>query len=479
MSVQEGGKSKKYELVPPDGGWGYMIWIAVVINLVATSAFLGCFGIIFKELFIQLEMGSTHINLLNGINSICISVSGFMTGPLLKFISMRKVGFIAAIFMNLGSFGTIFVNSQLTFFLCYGIVQPIGIGILYNISYSSINDYFVKRRLISLSLTQSVAAIVSFLSPQFVEITLEVYGYRGAYVLLAAINMQTFVAVSLMQPVDLHLKKVEVITVEENEMKLLMVDDQSCEIPTVKLSNKKRNSGYSDQKQEKDLKLHVTEKKSKGIKELILEALDVSLMKSFLLSNAALGVALCLFADVTFSFILPQALYTMNWTEGEVAWAVSLSSLGDLVTRVMFIIFSNSLLRFEIQQIYIVGLFVAFITRIGILASENFTVVLIFLALIGTSRCILVVLMPLVIADAVQPEQFTSAMGIFMLAYGCINLLLGPAIGAIRDLTDSYATAIYVLNSCFAIVIIFWLIEICYKKNKHKRQPKKNEPKKR
>ncbi|CAK1602344.1 unnamed protein product [Parnassius mnemosyne] len=471
MSVQEGGKSKKYELVPPDGGWGYMIWIAVIINMVAVSAFLGCFGIIYKELFIQLEMGSTHINLLNGINAICVAVSGFMTGPLLKFISMRKVGFIAAIFMNLGSFGIIFVNSQLAFFLCYGVMQAIGIGILYNISYSSINDYFVKRRLFSLSLIQSVTAVVAFLSPQLVKVTLEAYGYRGAYILLAAINMHTFVAVSLMQPVNLHLKKVEMITVEENEMKLLMVDDQSCEMPSVKLSDKKCNSSYSDQKQEKDLKLHVTEERSKGIRELILEALDVSLMKSFLLSNAALGPAISLFADLAFTLILPQALYAINWTEGEVAWAVSLANLGDLVTRIMFIVFSNWLLRFESQQIYIAGLFVAFITRIGMLASENFTAILIFLTLYGTSRCILVVLIPLVVSEAVQPEQFTSAMGIFMLVFGFDNLLFGPAIGAIRDLTDSYAAAIYVLTSCFAIVIIFWIIEICYKKNKLKRQP--------
>lgn len=32
MTVKEIMKNKKYELVPPDGGWGYAIWIAVIIN---------------------------------------------------------------------------------------------------------------------------------------------------------------------------------------------------------------------------------------------------------------------------------------------------------------------------------------------------------------------------------------------------------------------------------------------------------------
>lgn len=42
--------------------------------------------------------------------------------------------------------------------------------------------------------------------------------------------------------------------------------------------------------------------------------------------------------------------------------------------------------------------------------------------------------------------------------------------GAIRDLTDSYNTAFYLLTSCFAIIALFWSIELCYKKNKEKRK---------
>lgn len=36
MSAQEVLKSKKYEFVPPDGGWGYVIGVAVTIILVSS-----------------------------------------------------------------------------------------------------------------------------------------------------------------------------------------------------------------------------------------------------------------------------------------------------------------------------------------------------------------------------------------------------------------------------------------------------------
>lgn len=68
----------------------------------------------------------------------------------------------------------------------------------------------------------------------------------------------------------------------------------------------------------------------------------------------------------------------------------------------------------------------------GMLGFENVTTILSFLTLMGMSKCTIMMLIPQVIAEAVKPEQFTSAMGIFMLAFGFANLSLGPIIGKIK-----------------------------------------------
>ncbi|XP_068626842.1 monocarboxylate transporter 1-like [Battus philenor] len=472
MSAKEAVKSKNYELVPPDGGWGYAIWIAVIINMIATTAFMGSFGMIFNELYEKLEMGSTSITLLNGINALCVAISGFMAGPLLKFMSKRQLGLVAAFFLNLGASSLIFVNSRVVFFLCQ-LLQNLGVGLFYNLSMSIINEYFVKRRLLSISLTQTVPAIVSMFAPQLVKMTLNIYGFRGTLFLLLAVNVHTLVSVCLMQPVSWHYKKVEVLEETNVEMKVLIKSKDPVELAVKSNSKDIDDTKYSEKEVETDVELNVSNDKNNSIKKLILEAIDLSLIKSFLLSNAGLGMALCGFCDLTFTLILPQTLYSMNWTQDQVAWAISLSSFGDLVTRILFIFGSTWLLRFESQKIYLIGLVLAIATRIGMLGSENVTVILTFLLILGTSRCIILLLMPQVIADTVRPEQFTSAIGVSMLAFGCINVLLGPVIGAVRDLTNSYPTAIYITTSGFAIVLIFWIVEICYKKNKHKRKPKK------
>lgn len=54
---------------------------------------------------------------------------------------------------------------------------------------------------------------------------------------------------------------------------------------------------------------------------------------------------------------------------------------------------------------------------------------LIIITIMGISRCIIVVLYPLVVADSVKSEEFPSAMGISMMIYGLVSIIMGPIIG--------------------------------------------------
>lgn len=65
----------------------------------------------------------------------------------------------------------------------------------------------------------------------------------------------------------------------------------------------------------------------------------------------------------------------------------------------------------------------------GQLWTKKFIANMIFMTLAGIARCSIAILLPVVIADAVLPEQFSSAMGISMMFSGLTNLTLGFAIG--------------------------------------------------
>ncbi|XP_052738982.1 monocarboxylate transporter 13 [Bicyclus anynana] len=214
MSVEK-TKMKKYVLVAPDGGWGYMICVGVILNMISITSFLTCFGVIYKELFIQLKMDSTSVTLYNGVACLVVSLSGLMNNVLLKYLSFRKLGLIAALIYNIGMFGTAFTTSKFHFFLFQGVIQSIGHGIIINLTFTVLNNYFVIKRLFAVSLAQTVAAAFGFVTPGLVKWAIEVYGFRGCILLITGVCMHTIFAMMLMQPVEWHMKKVEVFEYPE------------------------------------------------------------------------------------------------------------------------------------------------------------------------------------------------------------------------------------------------------------------------
>ncbi|XP_046977992.1 monocarboxylate transporter 12-like [Vanessa cardui] len=468
---------KKYEFVAPDGGWGYMIGVGVIINLITTSTFVACYGMIFKDLFIELNMDSTGITFLNGVSAISAAFAGMIVNPLLKLLSLRQLGLVASIIFNLGIiFGNIFVNSKLSFFLCLGVLQSVGNGLIYNISCTILNHYFVKRRLLAVSFTQTVIGAVALVSPQFVKWNLETYGFRGTLLIISAVSLQNIIGMALMQPVEWHMKKVEVPEEIETETKsLLAMEEKGFKgEEDLKKVNKSETENAIKNPTEKFSVENPKDEENQCKKNFMSNIIDVSLLKTFLISNAAVGVALSLFSEYLFTFLLPQALYALGWNEGNIAWALTLNAMTDLGTRAFFIFMSGWLLNVGSHEIYVVGLVLALITKLGMLWSDDMLVMTVFITMMGIPRCTIMMLLPVVVADSVDPDKFSSAIGIVLLLFAFFNLTVGPAIGAIRDLTNSYSTAFYILSSCFGIVIMFWTIELIYKKNKHKRIPKED-----
>ncbi|XP_049882660.1 monocarboxylate transporter 1-like [Pectinophora gossypiella] len=457
-------ENRRYKMVPPDGGWGYMICVAAIINFITMTMFGGSFGMVFKELLVELNMGSTSVTLLSGISLMCVALSGYFTSALLRLLSIRNLAFLASILMNIGVFCTIFVHSQFLFFLCQGL-QSIGMGVLWNITCTLLNDYFLKKRLMAMSFTQTISAAGGMVAPLIVKWSLEANGFRGTLFVISAISLHTFVAVALIQPVTKHMVKVE-IEKTTDELKLLINEKAkpgaNVATPTITLTD--TESGF-------EAKADNCEKQEKntGSKRVLDNFVDLPLLKKFLLSNASMGPTFCLFADLIFNLMLPQALYSMNWSEDQVAKALSLASCGDLVTRIAFVFLSKWLTKIGNQEVCLISVALAFVSRLCMLWSENTTVMMIFITTIGVARCSFNVLPPVILADTFSPAKFTSVLGIYMLMVGLMNLVLGPAIGAIRDTTNSYSTAFYVITSCFAVVLLLWTIELLYKKNKHKR----------
>ncbi|XP_012549165.1 monocarboxylate transporter 1 isoform X1 [Bombyx mori] len=463
--------TKKYKLVPPDGGWGYLICVSAIVNITTATALTPNFGMLYNDFMLEIGMTSTGATLLNATNSICMAIAGFLTDPLLKLMSMRKLAFAAAIIFDIGFFGVFFANSALQFFILNGVMQGLSLGVIFTLTFSILNDYFVEKRLFALSLVQTIVAIISLVTPILLKWSLAYYGFRGTMLILTGITMQNFFSVCLMQPAKWHFKRIEVcsenvISEKESLMAVNEKEDNESNVPNL-IPKDVENATPAQKSYESSLPEHT---KVNGLKKIFQSIIDISVCKQMISTGAGIGTSLALFTNLVYLLFIPQALYDINWDQNSVAFALSLYAFGDLVTRMFLLCASRWLHNVGSQELYIGGLVVGLLSRLGMEWTPNKIVKLVCITLMGISHCTINVLAFILVGESVSPEKYTSAIGFLLLLVGVFFLTLGPAVGAVRDITNSYTVAFYVLSSIFAIVILFWTIELYYKKSKHKRE---------
>ncbi|XP_052759013.1 monocarboxylate transporter 9-like isoform X2 [Galleria mellonella] len=436
-----------------------------------TSGFGACFGLIYNDLINTIGMGSTMITIFTGIGVLVNAFFGFITSPLLKILSFRQVAFIAAIMYNIGVFGTYFVQSMVSFLIFYSLLLSAGFGLLLNLTSTIVNDYFTSKRLLTVSLTQTAVGVNCMLLPKLVAMISNEYGSRGCILIISGISTHLFVAVALMQPIKWHMKKEE-LPENNDESLILLVNppNEGDKTPVVTMSEIKPPNKTVTEKT--DTSITLSHEKRSRITILISELFDKSVMKIFFSSIIIIGPACSFFCDLTFYMIFPQALYSLQWNYEHVAWAISLLAFGDTAARALFIVLNNWLYRIGIEELYIIGLGIAFLSRIGMLLSKDTIPVLVYMTIIGVSRCFFIILAPLVMVNAVGVDKFTAVNGIYMLTVGILGIALGPLTGAVRDMTGSYTIVFAIMAGILLLIMLIWIIELYYKKRKCKSQRK-------
>lgn len=84
------------------------------------------------------------------------------------------------------------------------------------VSYTTFNAYFVEKRVLMMSIAQTLIGVGLVVFPQLIVRLIKYYGFRGCMMIMAGINAHTILGMMVMQPVEWHMKKVAVV--EDQEM---------------------------------------------------------------------------------------------------------------------------------------------------------------------------------------------------------------------------------------------------------------------
>ncbi|XP_050681942.1 monocarboxylate transporter 9-like [Leptidea sinapis] len=528
-SISRDSDDKRYDLVPPEGGWGYAVCVGLSVIFIAGTAHQPVFGFIYNDFLDDLGVGTGAVTVVYGVFQVTLAVSGFSANIALKKLSLRQVGLIGAFIYTMASFLAIFVVSTTQLIITNGFLQGLGMGLLIPVSYTSFNSYFTRKKVLYLSLCKASIGMITMLYPLFIKYTIMEYGFRGTLAILCAISAHSIFGAMVMHPVEWHMVKKEktcekIVLIPptpatdektfdfkianglikdarsaenlyikrglDNQDKGLLIlpklsDTRRLSIPVVLIpadgNTNKFNS--SDNVYIENLYKaasvsslgnfgHMVEpmpiiKNKEGKWQTVTEFLDLSLLKDPVFDNIIFGMALTFFADLTFFTLEPLFLDKNNLSKAEIANIIAVGGATDMVARLM-LGFSGQFFRLNSRYMFYAGALLAALFRLVLIHFTTYLPLLILTGILGALRSLVHIAQPIVMADHVPIERYPPAYGLYMLLAGGISLSVGPMIGFIRDYTGSYKIAFTMLAVCNLSCVVPWTIEgiIRYRKRR-------------
>ncbi|XP_067131694.1 monocarboxylate transporter 12-B-like isoform X2 [Centruroides vittatus] len=192
---------------PPDGGWGWMIVIASFLSNMVVDGITYTFGIFFME-FVK------YFNAPKGKTAWVGSLlSGFYlsVGPLVSALTNRfgcrpvcMAGSIIACFAFLLS--TLAPNVDVLM-VTYGMMGGVGLGLIYLPAIVSVGYYFSTKRAFATGIAVCGSGVGAFIFAPLCQKLLEIYGWKGALVILAGFTLNCMVFGALMRPLNATVPK--------------------------------------------------------------------------------------------------------------------------------------------------------------------------------------------------------------------------------------------------------------------------------
>ncbi|XP_045112462.1 monocarboxylate transporter 2-like isoform X2 [Portunus trituberculatus] len=197
-------KSKK-RLIPPDGGWGWMVVLGACISLFFFPSVTVAYGVMFKSHLEAMGAGATEFTIIgNGLSTIWSFAAVFMA-PLAELFGARSLTVLGGLLGFLTLILVAFSTSIITFTVVYSILGGISSSLCAFFGVVLIPKYFDKRKGLANGLVVSVSAFGKIVMAPLTRLLLEQYGYRWACLMVGALCLHTCISGMLYQPAEWHL----------------------------------------------------------------------------------------------------------------------------------------------------------------------------------------------------------------------------------------------------------------------------------
>ncbi|XP_043064817.1 monocarboxylate transporter 13 [Drosophila ficusphila] len=196
---------EEYDLVPPDGGWGWLVLLGSCLTNILIPGTIKSFGVLFSEFTEAFNSSPTKAAWIPALCYFLYSSLGPVSSILSVKYSYRTVTLLGGASASLGMILSFWASSIEYLYISYGVLVGIGAGLSFPPTVYIVTSYFAKLRGLANGLCISGSALGSIILPPLLRWLLETYGYHGSCLIMGGITLNVFVAALFYEPVEQHM----------------------------------------------------------------------------------------------------------------------------------------------------------------------------------------------------------------------------------------------------------------------------------
>ncbi|XP_073845730.1 uncharacterized protein [Musca autumnalis] len=495
-------------VVPPDGGWGWVVVAAVALINMTNQSILSVFGLLFGSQLRDMHQETFTAALITNLNSLALNFSGLFIGPAIKSFKPRNVAICGCVMVSFGLCLCAFATEGWHFIVGYSLFVGLGLGLIAPSTFMAINSYFTTKRGRAVGVSLAGAGLGQVFIPHIVRFFLDNYGFRIAVLAMSLLSMMGLIGAVLLKPLTPNKNTTNGSNttshiVKHNNRKHFTIipraiggagdkakvqrEDSVMEIKIVNNDSdmdKQKSQEVSLLPRQNNIEIYKAttlplEKSTTGccgasdsslcrkLCQRVIQAMDLELLKDPIFLSIIIGMALVYTSTINFTMIFPSFLQdSVGYTRKTTATCMSIMAGADIICRLLLPCITDKL-KIPYRVIFLFGTVGLLISRAALAESVDLTSVIVMSIFTGMTKSATVLNNNLTISGHCKPEKLPGGLGLNMIAKGVLVISVGQLLGWIRDFTKSYVLCLHAQNALLLFVICVWTPEMFYRYRKY------------
>ena len=424
-------------LAPPDGGYGWVIVLAVVLQLLFCGPIMPMFGILFGPKFTEFGATTSQQTSIFALFLVSLNLTTLFVGPLVQLYSERLVAFCSTTMVSGGLILCAFSTSTLHLQLAYGLVVGCGMGLGNGNGILILNKYFKKRVGAAFGLMATGCAVVAQVIPQLVSMLVTHLTSQQTLLVYACLCSTGYVGAILMR----SLKQGKGMDLEEQKGKLL--DAASAPPKSV------RNGGVC----------------ADFVVVRVFRMINWRLLLDPYFVMIALGISVLYVSILSYVAQLQNIFVERDLELGQSAHILTAVAIVEMFGRPLMGLLGDlscmrKISRSPKKLLFItcgLGCAGGFLAQTSTSGVVSVGIVTCITSLFGTAS---IINSSLVLAEAFE-DDLSSALGLSNLIRALLAVIIGPLIGWIKEDSGSFSIPLVFLASCISSCMFIWILAAC------------------